>query len=206
MIIIGASGHVKDMMADIALESFNEPFFVFDDVSESIPHTILQQFQVIRTLKEAVRVAENDSFVLAIGKPSIRKKLFYDFNNLGFKAANYIASTALVSKYAKLGEGLNVMPFCSIFTDAVIGDGCLINSYASVHHDAQIGNFVSLAPGVRILGKVIIKDAVEIGANAVILPGVTIEKNAIIGAGSVVLSDIPEGATAVGVPAKIIQK
>lgn len=35
--------------------------------------------------------------------------------------------------------------------------------------------------------------------------GVTIGENAIIGACSLVLKDIPEGATAVGVPCKVIK-
>jgi maltose O-acetyltransferase len=38
-----------------------------------------------------------------------------------------------------------------------------------------------------------------------VLKGVTIGKGAVIGAGSVVTKDIPEGAIAVGVPARVIK-
>ncbi|MGZ3442120.1 MAG: serine O-acetyltransferase, partial [Polyangia bacterium] len=47
---------------------------------------------------------------------------------------------------------------------------------------------------------------VYIGAGAKILGPVTIGDGAIIGANAVVLSDVPAGATAVGVPARIIKK
>ena len=47
-----------------------------------------------------------------------------------------------------------------------------------------------------------IGDCTFIGANSVILMGVTIGSHCIIGAGSVVTSDIPDGALAVGVPAR----
>ncbi len=52
----------------------------------------------------------------------------------------------------------------------------------------------------------VIEDGVMIGAGAVILKNVHIGKNAKIGANAVVVCDIPEGATAVGAPAKIIER
>jgi len=62
-----------------------------------------------------------------------------------------------------------------------------------------------LSPGVKetLKGPVIKKNAI-IGANTTILPGVTIGERALIGAGSVVVKDIPDGAVAIGNPAKII--
>jgi serine O-acetyltransferase len=38
-----------------------------------------------------------------------------------------------------------------------------------------------------------------------VLGGVTIGNNAVIGANAVVITDIPAGATAVGIPAKVIR-
>jgi acetyltransferase-like isoleucine patch superfamily enzyme len=52
--------------------------------------------------------------------------------------------------------------------------------------------------------RVVIEDNVKIGIGAIILKGVTIGKDAQIGAGAVVTKNIPEGAVALGNPAKII--
>ncbi len=52
----------------------------------------------------------------------------------------------------------------------------------------------------------VIEDNVVIGAGAVILNNVKIGKGAKIGANAVVVTDVPAGATAVGVPAKIVIK
>jgi serine O-acetyltransferase len=52
----------------------------------------------------------------------------------------------------------------------------------------------------------IIGNNVRIGAGAKILGSITIGDNARIGANAVVLTDVPAGATAVGVPARIVQK
>lgn len=55
-------------------------------------------------------------------------------------------------------------------------------------HPPTLGGHVDVGPGAHILGAVTVGDHASIGANAV------------------VLQDVPEGATAVGVPARIIIK
>ena len=49
-----------------------------------------------------------------------------------------------------------------------------------------------------------IGENVQIGAGAIIIGGVNVGNNATIGAGSVVTKDVPENATVVGNPAKVI--
>jgi acetyltransferase-like isoleucine patch superfamily enzyme len=55
-------------------------------------------------------------------------------------------------------------------------------------------------------GKVVLRKNCKIGSHSVIMPGVTIGENAVIGAFSFVNSDIPDNATAFGVPAKVIKR
>lgn len=63
---------------------------------------------------------------------------------------------------------------------------------------------ISTSPSELSRGAPIIEDDVLIGANAVLLGNITVHKGAKIGAGAVVLCDVPGGATAVGVPAKVL--
>ena len=80
-----------------------------------------------------------------------------------------------------------------------------------VHKRAQIGENVAVVGTTN--GKVrgglhavpIIEDGVTIGAGARILGPVRIGRGALIGANAVVLIDVPAGATAVGVPARIVE-
>lgn len=81
-----------------------------------------------------------------------------------------------------------------IHGDAVIGDDSIIRQ------GVTIGNrYLDRALDAPLLGK-----RVNVGAGAKILGCVTIGDDACIGANAVVLSDIPAGATAVGIPAKVI--
>lgn len=50
-----------------------------------------------------------------------------------------------------------------------------------------------------------IGDNVFIGAGARVLGGITIGDDAMIGANAVVLNDVPAGATAVGIPARVVR-
>ena len=68
-----------------------------------------------------------------------------------------------------------------------------------------MSSFTSMLPLGRFGGGVpVIEDDVTIGANAVLLGDIVVHRGAKIGAGAVVLCDVPEGATAVGVPAKVL--
>jgi serine O-acetyltransferase len=82
-----------------------------------------------------------------------------------------------------------------------------------VSGDSVLGDDVVLRQGVTIGLKhtgqraaPVIGNRVDIGAGAKILGGVHIGDDAVIGANAVVLKDVPAGALAVGVPARIISR
>jgi serine O-acetyltransferase len=99
---------------------------------------------------------------------------------------------------------------------AVFGDGILIDHATGlvVGETAKIGDNVSIFHGVTLgsTGKMTgdrhpkVGSGVLIGAQAIILGDITIGDNAKVGAGSVVLSNVPKGATVVGVPARIVNR
>lgn len=93
---------------------------------------------------------------------------------------------------AKLGGGLIILhpQGIVIHPEAVVGPNCLILQQVTLGTGPK--------PGLPRIG-----GHVDIGAGAKILGGIVIGDHARIGANAVVVTDIPPGATAVGIPARV---
>lgn len=85
----------------------------------------------------------------------------------------------------------------------VIGDGVVMGEKCTIYQNVTLGG-ARLGDGAANRYPTI-GDNVTIFAGAVIIGMVRIGSNATIGANAVVLIDVPDGATAVGVPARIVQ-
>lgn len=89
------------------------------------------------------------------------------------------------------------------FTIGAQGGMCMaINGGTIIGNNVGISQFVNI--GSNNSTYAIIGDGAYIGPHTCIVEGVKIGNNATIGAGSIVTKDIPENATAAGVPARVL--
>jgi serine O-acetyltransferase len=124
--------------------------------------------------------------------------------NLGLK---WLAR--LISHIARWLTGIEIHPGAKIgrrfFIDhgmgVVIGETAEIGDDCTLYHGVTLGG-TSWAKGKRhpTLGK-----GVVVGAGAKILGPITVGDGAKIGSNAVVVKEVPPGATAIGVPARIIE-
>jgi acetyltransferase-like isoleucine patch superfamily enzyme len=107
-----------------------------------------------------------------------------------------------------LDDGANIGFNCEVFSASrvTIGARALLAAYVYViggDHDFGVASVPVLEQPRRSAG-VTVGAGAWLGAGAKILDGVTIGDRAIVGAGAVVRESVPAGATAVGVPARIV--
>lgn len=116
-----------------------------------------------------------------------------------------IHPTAVISHFASIGQAAMIGPQAVISATAKIGEFVRLNRMTSVAHDVEIGDFAHIGPAATICGFCKIGHSSFIGAGSVIKDRITIGDHVTIGAGSVVVSDIPDHATALGNPARVVR-
>jgi sugar O-acyltransferase (sialic acid O-acetyltransferase NeuD family) len=143
--------------------------------------------------------------VLGIGSvnvSSLRATIFNHFKQKGYTYASVIHEKAIVSPYAHLGEGVQLMAGSIIQSFTTIADNTIVNTSSSVDHDCYIGSHCHIAPGSTLSGSITVGSGTHIGAGVVIIQNVTIGSQVLIGAGSLVLKSVNDYGKVYGVPAK----
>ncbi|MFH1415818.1 MAG: serine O-acetyltransferase [Elusimicrobiota bacterium] len=159
----------------------------------------------IKTVFEKDPAAKNIIEVV-LCYPGLHALWFYRISHWLYKKGEYTLAR-IISQAAKFFTGIEIHP------GAEIGKGFFIDhgSGVVIGETAKIGDGCLIYQGVVLGGTSLkkekrhptLQDNVVIGAGAIVLGPVVIGTNARIGAGAVVIGDVPEGATAVGVPAKV---
>jgi UDP-perosamine 4-acetyltransferase len=143
---------------------------------------------------------------VAIGSNTIRQRMADVVRRVGFQLINAISPHAIISPSARLGGGIAVMAGAVINAASVIDDLVIINTGATIDHDCHIGSGVHIGPQCALAGNVTVGEGAFLGTGAKVIPGMQIGRRAIVGAGGVVIRNIPDGAVAVGVPARVIKQ
>jgi sugar O-acyltransferase (sialic acid O-acetyltransferase NeuD family) len=195
--IFGASGHAK-VISELVATTNSKIEALYDDAPNSDNFGLIP----IYNSNEIVKPAADVALIIAIGNNHIRKNISSRFSDYNFFSS--IDTSAYVSPSATVGIGTVVMRQAIINTEAIIGNHVIINTAAIVEHDCTIDDFVHISPNVTLSGNTSIGLGSHLGAGAIVIPGVKIGKWCTIGAGTVVINDIPDGATVVGNPGKII--
>lgn len=162
-------------------------------------------------LKEAQYIYEKDPACHSVEEaylyPGLIARQYHARARIEYLAGNFYQAR-VISEEARRRTGVEIHP------GAILGDHFFIDHGMGIviGETAIIGDRVTMYHGVTLGGvetsdtkrHPTIEDDVIIGAGATILGDVTIGQGAKVGAGAVVLKDVPAGATAVGVPARII--
>lgn len=171
---------------------------------------------MIRFLKEqGYNVLQRDPaakslFEAIISSPSIKAMWYHKIANMLYKK-NHTILCRIVSQRARRITGIEIHPGAKIGKNVFIDHGMGV----VIGETAEVGDNVLMYHGVTLGGvggdknakrHPTVEDDVIIGSGAKILGPITIGKGAKIGANAVVLKSIPPYSTAVGMPARIIEK
>jgi len=110
-----------------------------------------------------------------------------------FNKMNVVLGRCIIGREARFGRGFVLVHSHGVVINTAVSGG----EHVKIEHEVTIGEEKGKTP--------VIGNNVFVGAGAKILGGVHVGNDSRIGANAVVLQDVPDGATAVGVPARIVQ-
>lgn len=203
MIVVGAGGLATDLVQIFYDLNETESLYFFDNINKI--DTLFNQYTVLKNENEIKEVFGDDNrFVLGIGKPALRQKLFLYFKSLGGELVSCISPKCDIGNFnVQIDKGACLMSGVKISSQTKIGKGALIYYNSVITHDVVVGDFVEISPNVSLLGKSSVGNMSSIGAGAIIFPNVSVGKNAVVAAGSVVRENVPDSVMVAGVPATI---
>lgn len=175
-------------------------------------------FMVVKEMFENLK-AELDSIMAR--DPAARSRMEVYFLYSGFKAvrsyrkANWFFRhnmkfiARMISQRARHTTGIEIHPGAKIGKGLFIdhGMGVVIGETTEIGDNCTIYQGVTLGGTGKDHGKrhPTLGDNVLVGAGAKVLGPFRVGNNARIAAGAVVLTEVPDNATAVGVPAKVVR-
>lgn len=140
--------------------------------------------------------------------PSIHAIIWHRVSHFLYKKKMFFTAR-LISQISRFITGIEIHPGAKIGTGILIDHGMGV----VIGETAEVGNRVTIYHGTTLGGTgkdkgkrhPTVGNDVVIGAGTKVLGPINIGSNVKIGANSVVLKDIPDGSTAVGIPAKIVR-
>lgn len=142
--------------------------------------------------------------VIAVGEPTVRKKLYDRVAENGLGLATIIHPLAQVSGSAKIGEGVVIQEHVTISSDAVLEDNVFINGKTIIGHDVHIGMHCQISSFSIVAGYTQVGEETYIGVSSSIRDHIVVGHNVIVSMGAVVMKDVRDNKVVMGNPAREI--
>lgn len=156
LLILGAGSHghsVKEIAE--SLRVFQKISFLDDHVTGE---SIIGKCEDVMKFKDEYPCA-----FVAIGDNALRKKYAELLKKCNFLIQNIISPAATISRDAVIGEGVAIMPQCTIF-NAEIGNHCILASNSLINYGCKIGDYCHvdcggiITKGTELEERTLVKD------------------------------------------------
>lgn len=174
--------------------------FVFVNNGDEVPD--IEGVCVCSVEKAVEKYGDALEGIIAVGEPTVRKKIVGDFEKYSIKGARIISPDVHIPTSTKIGEGVCICTGAYISCNVTIGDNVIISQHAIVGHDVVIDNNVIISATCVLCGMVHVKDNSYIGPGALVKESLTIGEGSVAAIGSVVFKDVKDGELVIGNPAR----
>ena len=205
VVILGAGGFAKEVYEMVLDQGIYNMLGWIVDPQYTPPETRIYGFPVLGGFDWLEGKVDKIMAIPAIGPPELRMEFVRRCERYGIRLATVIHPSVSLSRWATLGEGIVVCHHCVIRNEVKLGRAVQINMECVAGHGVVMEDFATLAMGVQVTGGTLLGEGCYIGSGVTFSRAWKVGKWSRIGSGASVASDIPDNATAVGVPSKVVR-
>lgn len=141
-----------------------------------------------------------------IGVNSVRVEYLSTLKKEGYGIPGFLHHTVSIAPDVTIGEAVYMLAGNIVMPHTTIGNYIMINMDSTIAHHVTLEDGVFMSSGVNIGALINVRENAYIGMGVTAMTGVEeIGKETLVGAGTVIIKDVPEYATVVGNPARVIK-
>ena len=145
-------------------------------------------------------------FVVAVGEPYLREKIYHDVIDAGYSLATLVYPSVHVPKSTTLGQGTVIYSGAFISVDCKLDENVMIQANSSIGHGVTIGKHSVVSTCAAVAGDCSVGEKTYVAIQTAMKQGVSLGDWVILGMGSVVHEDIPDEVIVSGNPAQVVCK
>ena len=210
LVILGAGGYAQEVLWVVDEINTSSPTWDFlgfvDPAKPQRKGSVLYDRPVLGGFDDVNHLPKDTCFVSGIGNPQDRMYECLRAEERGWTAATLVYPGVVIAKNVEIGPGTVIGAGCILAPYARIGRHCALNLNVVIGHNTLLGDFSVLSPGVCITGNAVLEERVFVGTNATVYLGRRLGAGSSLAANSFLLTDLPQGQSAIGVPAKVFAR
>jgi sugar O-acyltransferase (sialic acid O-acetyltransferase NeuD family) len=204
LLLIGASGLAREVASAVPHGAWRVIGLLDDD--SALHGANVGGLDVLGGIESAA--GRDESLLVCVGDGSVRREIVDRLADLGVgddRFATFVDETVRIPATVSVGVGSILLAGSVLTADLVLGRHVVLMPGVVLTHDDRVGDYVTIAAGVVVGGFVALGAESYLGMNASVRQRTTIGAGAVVGMGAAVLTDIPDGETWAGVPARRLQ-
>lgn len=207
IVIVGAGE-----FAQIAYE-----YFTYDSEHDVVGFCVEREYLMqkelfglpITALEDMPHQYPVDEFLAFIGIPAsdmnrLRKRLYTEVKEMGYKFASYISSHAFIWHNAEIGENTFIFENNVVQPFTKIGNNCILWSGNHIGHRTVIHDHCFLSSHVVVSGYCDVGSGSFLGVNSTLNDNIKIGEYCLVGSGAQVVKDTEAEKIYVGGPARAV--
>lgn len=203
LLLVAASGLAREVMALVRGGDDFDVLGILDDDPLRVG-SVLDGAHVLGPLAD-VRRHPSARIVVCVGSGLVRAEIVRRLVGIGLPSGRFatiVHPSVSVPEGCSVGEGSILLANVVMTAAVTVGRHVVVMPGVTFTHGDFVDDYTTFAAGVALGGSVVVGRAAYLGMNSSVRQRTRVGARAVIGMGAAVVSDVPEGQTWVGVPAR----